>query len=50
MQQRFFCENCQREVFLVSKYCDNCGGKIEWPKNIQKILADWEKQRKKSRK
>jgi len=45
-QQRFFCENCSREVFLQAKYCDNCGGKIEWPEKIQKVLASWEKKGK----
>jgi hypothetical protein len=36
-QKRFFCENCRREAFLAQKYCDNCGGKIEWPKEYEKI-------------
>jgi rRNA maturation endonuclease Nob1 len=42
-QQRFFCENCQHEVFLQAKYCDSCGGKIEWPEKVQKVLASWKK-------
>jgi len=42
-QERFFCENCEREVFLQAKYCDKCGGKIEWPEKIQKVLASWKK-------
>jgi predicted amidophosphoribosyltransferase len=46
-QQRFFCENCQREVFLQAKYCDKCGGEIEWPKEIEKIIAAWKKEEKK---
>jgi hypothetical protein len=40
-QKRFFCENCEREVFLENKFCDKCGGEIEWPKEVQKILAKW---------
>jgi rRNA maturation endonuclease Nob1 len=40
-QQRFFCENCKQEVFLQAKYCDKCGGQIEWPEKIQKIIAPW---------
>jgi rRNA maturation endonuclease Nob1 len=47
LQQRFFCDNCKREVFLQAKYCDNCGGEIEWPEKIQRILAAWNKQKKK---
>ena len=42
-QQRFFCENCKQEVFLQAKYCDKCGGKIEWPEKIQKVIASWNK-------
>ena len=43
-QQRFFCENCHREVFLLAEYCDQCGGKVEWPEKIQKIRASWKKE------
>jgi len=46
-QQRFFCENCTREVFLSAQYCDDCGGKIEWPEKVQKIIASWKKSEKK---
>jgi predicted amidophosphoribosyltransferase len=46
-QQRFFCENCKREVFLSAKRCDCCGGEIEWPKEVEKILASWKKDEKK---
>jgi len=46
LQQRFFCENCKREVFLQANYCDNCGGEIEWPKKVQKILTSWNSQKK----
>jgi hypothetical protein len=45
-QQRFFCENCHREVFLQDKYCDKCGGEIAWPENIKKIVALWKKKEK----
>jgi len=45
-QQRFFCENCQREVFLLAKYCDHCGGEIEWPEKIQKVISSWKKEKK----
>jgi len=45
-QQRFFCENCQREVFLEAKYCDNCGGEIEWPKEIKEAMSEWKRQDK----
>jgi rRNA maturation endonuclease Nob1 len=48
-QQRYFCENCKREVFLQAKYCDNCGGEIEWPEEIKKILATWKEQGTKDR-
>jgi predicted amidophosphoribosyltransferase len=46
-QQRFFCDNCQREVFLQAKYCDNCGGEIEWPEEVKKVLDGWKKEEKK---
>lgn len=39
-QKRFLCENCERELFLNALYCDNCGGKIEWPEKYQPILSD----------
>ena len=45
-QKRFFCENCKREVFLKEEYCDKCGGKIEWPEKIQKVLASWTTKKK----
>jgi predicted amidophosphoribosyltransferase len=46
-QQRFFCESCKREVFLSAKYCDHCGGEIEWPEKVEKILVSWKKAEKK---
>jgi len=39
LQKRFFCDNCKREVFLQAKYCDNCGGEIEWPKAVEKLRS-----------
>jgi hypothetical protein len=39
-QKRFLCENCERELFLNALYCDNCGGKIEWPEKYQSILPE----------
>jgi rRNA maturation endonuclease Nob1 len=42
-QDRYFCENCKREVFLQAKYCDGCGGELEWPEEVRKILAAWKK-------
>jgi len=39
-QKRFFCENCERELFLNALYCDNCGGKIEWPEEYDSIRSD----------
>lgn len=49
-QQRFFCESCHREVFLEAKYCDKCGGEIEWPEKIRKVLASWKTKKKEKRK
>ena len=46
-QQRFFCENCKREVFLSAKHCDGCGGEIQWPQEVKKILSSWKKAEKK---
>jgi rRNA maturation endonuclease Nob1 len=46
-QKRFFCENCNREVFLDSKFCDSCGGEIEWPAQVQTILSAWGKEERK---
>ena len=38
-QRKFLCENCERELFLNALYCDNCGGKIEWPEKYKPILS-----------
>jgi len=48
-QKRFFCESCKREVFLQQSFCDKCGGAIEWPKEVQKVLSEWAKQEKKKK-
>jgi len=48
-QKRFFCENCKREVFLNNKYCDKCGGEIEWPEEISRVISSWNKQTKKQK-
>ena len=42
-QKRFFCENCERELFLNASYCDKCGGKIEWPEKYVSIFSEKEK-------
>ena len=39
-QKRFFCENCERELFLNATYCDNCGGKIEWPNKYVSVFCE----------
>ena len=49
-QRRFFCENCKQEVFLLAKYCDSCGGQIEWPKEIQTVVTLWNGSGKKQKK
>jgi hypothetical protein len=38
-QKRFFCENCERELFLNAAYCDSCGGKVEWPEKYASFLS-----------
>jgi len=42
-QKHFFCENCERELFLNASYCDRCGGKIEWPEKYVSIFSEKEK-------
>ncbi len=39
-QKRFFCENCERELFLNAAYCDKCGGEIEWPEKYVSIFSE----------
>ena len=46
-QQRFFCANCKRELFLSAIHCDHCGGRIDWPDEVKKILSSWKKAEKK---
>ena len=41
-QKRFFCENCEQELFLSAVYCDKCGGKIEWPEEYDSIHSEKE--------
>jgi len=41
-QKRFFCENCEQELFLSAVYCDKCGGKIEWPEEYDSIHSERE--------
>jgi len=48
-QKRFFCEHCKRELFLASKFCDGCGGTIEWPSEIQKVISTWSKEKRKAK-
>ena len=43
-QKRFYCENCENEVFLKMKYCDECGGEIEWPKKYNEIREHYNKE------
>ena len=45
-QKRFLCENCERELFLNAQYCDNCGGKIEWPEKYASIEFNKEREKK----
>jgi predicted amidophosphoribosyltransferase len=47
-QKRFFCENCERELFLNASYCDNCGGKIEWPEKYISAFSEKKKHGKKN--
>lgn len=34
----FYCSNCNREVFLNMKFCDECGGELEWPEEYRRLL------------
>ena len=43
-QKRFFCENCEQELFLNAVYCDSCGGKIEWPDKYDSIHSEKERE------
>jgi len=46
-QPRFFCSNCNHEIFLCMLYCDECGGEIAWPEKYKTIIPK-EKERKKN--
>jgi len=39
-QRRFFCEHCERELFLNAVYCDHCGGKVEWPEKYASVFKE----------
>jgi hypothetical protein len=36
-QKRFFCPICEGELFLNMKFCDKCGGEVDWPEEYQKL-------------
>jgi len=38
-QPRFFCSNCNHEIFLCMAYCDECGGEIAWQEKYKFICA-----------
>jgi len=46
-QKRLFCSDCQRDVFLNMKFCDECGGELEWPKEYKYLLEYKPKEQKK---
>jgi uncharacterized protein YlaI len=46
-QPRFFCSNCDHEIFLRMLYCDECGGEIAWPEKYKAVLPKKEKEQKK---
>jgi hypothetical protein len=37
-QKMFYCSNCNREVFLNMKFCDECGGELEWPEEYRHLV------------
>lgn len=37
-QKRFFCSNCENEIFLMMKHCNGCGGEIEWPEEYRHLI------------
>ncbi|MEM2902029.1 MAG: zinc-ribbon domain-containing protein [Candidatus Bathyarchaeia archaeon] len=37
-QKIFYCSNCNREVFLDMKFCDECGGELEWPEEYKHLV------------
>jgi rRNA maturation endonuclease Nob1 len=38
-QPRFFCSNCNHEIFLSMAFCDECGGEIKWQERYRAIAA-----------
>jgi rRNA maturation endonuclease Nob1 len=38
-QPRFFCSNCNHEIFLSMAFCDECGGEIRWQEKYKAISA-----------
>jgi len=47
-QPRFFCSNCNHEIFLCMAYCDECGGEIAWPKKYKAIVSEKKGEEQKS--
>ena len=39
-QKRFVCSKCESELYLNMKYCDKCGGEVEWPNEYQKLIKN----------
>lgn len=37
-QKLFLCSNCNNELFLNMKFCDKCGGEIEWPEEYRHVI------------
>ncbi len=38
-QPMFSCSKCKHELLLKMKYCDNCGGEIEWPEKYTPLIV-----------
>lgn len=45
-QPRFFCSNCNHEIFLCMLYCDECGGEIAWPEKYKTVIPKKKEQKK----
>ncbi len=37
-QKSFQCSHCDSDIFLQMKYCDKCGGEIEWPEEYKAVI------------
>jgi hypothetical protein len=37
-QKSFQCSHCDCHIFLQMKYCDKCGGEIEWPEEYKAVI------------